>query len=216
MNTSVKPFIIPVFIPHAGCSFRCIFCNQHPLTCTSDALMTAENLRERIRSFLKYKGKHRSPVQVSFYGGNFLGLKEGTIRSLLGEATAFIKNGHVDSIRFSTRPDTITDQRLEILREYPVKTVEIGVQSMDDRVLEKSRRGHSAADTIRSVTLLKRYGFEIGLQMMIGLPTDTEDTAVKSARRIAELEPDFVRIYPTIVLAGSVLAKWYQRGDYHR
>ncbi len=129
-------------------------------------------------------------------------------------AAQFVKEGKVDSIRFSTRPDTITPDRLEILGEFPVATVELGAQSMDDRVLKAAHRGHTAADTAMAVNHLKAAGLEVGLQMMVGLPGDNHHRTLASGRRMADLKPDFVRIYPTLVLADSLLARWYQDGRY--
>ena len=151
---------------------------------------------------------------MSFYGGNFLGLESPKILSLLAEADRFARSGAVDSIRFSTRPDTITPERLDLVSGFPVATVEIGAQSMDDGVLAQSRRGHSAEDTRTAVRRLKARGLEVGLQMMVGLPGDTPEKALETAREIAALSPDFVRIYPTLVLKNSRLATWYHQGRY--
>jgi len=133
---------------------------------------------------------------------------------LLELATDFVNQGHADSIRFSTRPDTISTQRLDLISTYPVETIELGVQSMDDQVLALARRGHSAADTTLAVHQLKAYKFNIGLQMMVGLPGDTEALSFATAGKIAALRPDFVRIYPTIVVKNSQLARRYQNGIY--
>jgi histone acetyltransferase (RNA polymerase elongator complex component) len=209
-----KPFIIPVFIPHAGCPHQCVFCNQVSITGSRGGSIHPENVRRRIQQFLAYNQGHRHPVEIAFYGGNFLGLKMATIRSLLETAAEFVNHGRVDGIRFSTRPDTIDDERLKLLENYPVAAVELGAQSMDDNVLDRARRGHSAADTVRAVEKLKKIHCSIGLQMMIGLPGENEAGALASAREIAGLLPDFVRIYPTVVIADSPLAQWYRQGEY--
>ena len=151
---------------------------------------------------------------MAFYGGNFLGLNKDYIKLLLDESIKFVKNGSIDSIRFSTRPDTIDQERLDILEDYPVSTIEIGVQSMDDRVLLMAKRGHTVLDTENAVAQLKERNYEIGLQMMVGLPGDDETKSLTTAHRIADLSPDFVRVYPTVVLANSRLALCYQKGKY--
>jgi histone acetyltransferase (RNA polymerase elongator complex component) len=151
---------------------------------------------------------------VAFYGGNFLGLEKDYIERLLNVPTKFVKNKEVDAIRFSTRPDTIDHDQIEMIKNYPVTTVEIGAQSMDDRVLDMAKRGHTASDTQTAVFRLKEGGYTIGLQMMVGLPKEDESGSLSTAHRISELEPDFVRIYPTIVLKNSLLAKWYKNGTY--
>ena len=143
-----------------------------------------------------------------------MGQKTDTVEMLLKEATKSVVRGEADSIRFSTRPDTIDRPRLELIRNFPVSTVELGVQSMDPVILKTSRRGHTDLDTERAVNLLKDCQYDIGVQLMIGLPGDNSDRMMKSGRRIANLEPHFVRIYPTLVIQGSPLAKWYQEGKY--
>ena len=209
-----RPFIIPIFLPHAGCPHQCVFCNQTSVTGVRRDIVSPENVERQILEFLEYKGNDRRPVQVAFYGGNFLGLEKDYIERLLNVSTKFVKNKEIDAIRFSTRPDTIDHDRIEIIKNYPVTTFEIGAQSMDDRVLAIARRGHSASDTQRAVTLLKDRHYQIGLQMMVGLPEEDEAGSLSTAYRIGELEPDFVRIYPTIVLKNSLLARWYENGTY--
>jgi histone acetyltransferase (RNA polymerase elongator complex component) len=209
-----RPFIIPIFIPHAGCPHQCVFCNQVSITGAKIKMVTPAELRFQIREFLKHKKENRKPVQIAFFGGNFLGLKTEEIKSLLDSAAEFVSAGQVDGIRLSTRPDTINERCLEMIKDYPVSTVELGVQSMDDQVLALAGRGHSASDTIRAVEQLKERHFRIGLQMMVGLPGDDETGALTTAQRIADLIPDFVRIYPTLVVANSRLAGWYKNGDY--
>jgi len=214
MDNILKNFIIPVFIPHAGCPNQCIFCNQNTVTGEKKGIPSQEELNRIITEFLNYKGKNRGKVQIGFYGGNFLGLGIDRIEQLLCVAAKYVTNGLVDSIRFSTRPDTIDNNNLDFLKNFPVSTIELGVQSMDDSVLALARRGHSSSDTKNAVALLKKKSFNIGLQMMIGLPGDDESRSLYTANRISELSPDFVRIYPTVVLAGSPLAVLYKKGKY--
>jgi len=209
-----RPFIIPIFLPHAGCPHQCVFCNQVAIIGAKHAAVEPHKIRIQIREFLKYKKENRKPVQIAFFGGNFLGLKLEDIKSCLKLAGEFVDRGLVDGIRFSTRPDTIDAARLDILENYPISTVELGVQSMDDQVLALAERGHGAADTIRAVKALKERQLGVGLQMMVGLPGDSEARALSTARKIADLYPDCVRIYPTVVVANSRLAQWFKNGDY--
>ena len=119
-----------------------------------------------------------------------------------------------EGLRFSTRPDTITPERMELLKDYPVSTVEVGAQSMSNRILNCSKRGHSAADTVRAITLLKAAGYRTGIQLMVGLPHETGDDIEINGLAAAALAPDFARIYPTLVLAGSPLANLYRQGRF--
>ena len=212
-KSKAKPFIIPIFIPHAGCPHRCVFCNQSVITGVNSRI-SAVDVHHSVEAFLKYKGARRGKVQIAFFGGNFLGIETEEIEHLLAEAAAFVKAGRVDGIRFSTRPDTIDRARLDMINNFPVATVELGVQSMDDAVLAQAKRGHSSADTTKAVQLLKEFDYEVGVQLMVGLPGDDPGQLLASARRVAELKPDFIRIYPTVVVAGSPLAKLYKAGRY--
>jgi histone acetyltransferase (RNA polymerase elongator complex component) len=175
---------------------------------------SAQQLRHIIGTFLRYKGNRRNTVQIAFYGGNFLGLPPHVIQTLLNGAEEFIRLKQADSIRFSTRPDTITPEQLDRLRGFSVRTIEIGVQSMNDNVLAISRRGHTAQDTINAVRYLKENRYDVGIQMMVGLPGDNQAITLETGRHIIRLAPDFVRIYPTLVIENSVLAQWYHMGRY--
>lgn len=209
-----RPLIIPLFIPHLGCPHCCIFCNQHTITGTSGQTPSPDQIQQEVNRFLKYGRNRPSITQISFYGGSFLGLDQETILSLLGAAMTFVRARKVNSIRFSTRPDTVVDKTLDLLDGFPVSTVELGVQSMHDRVLAIAGRGHRASDTVTAAGLLKDRGYGLGLQMMVGLPEDSDDLAMQTARRMVALTPDFVRIYPTLVLKDSPLAAWFKSGRY--
>jgi histone acetyltransferase (RNA polymerase elongator complex component) len=209
-----QPLIIPLFIPHLGCPHQCIFCNQRAITGKTAKAPSADQIQQEVKRFLRYGKKRPSTTQISFFGGSFLGLEKETILSLLETTMPFVRKNDVDSIRFSTRPDTVSPPALDLLDRFPVSTVELGVQSMNDRVLDAAGRGHRASDTVTAAGLVKKRGYEMGLQMMVGLPADDDDGAMETARRIAALQPDFVRIYPTLVLEGSRLARRFRDGRY--
>jgi len=210
---SNKPFIIPVFLPHAGCPHQCVFCNQSSIT-GSHSTLANKDVRHQIETFLRFRRKRRHDVQIAFFGGNFLGIRTHTMKRLLANAAEYVTAGLADGIRFSTRPDTVDRQRLTSIKDFPVSTIELGVQSMNSSVLKHSNRGHTVADTIKAVLRLKEFDYEVGVQLMVGLPADNTRRTLASARQVARLKPDFVRIYPTVVLAGSPLAVRYKNGDY--
>jgi histone acetyltransferase (RNA polymerase elongator complex component) len=209
-----RPFIVPLFVPHKGCPHRCVFCNQTSITGFEGGRLSRQQVRDVIAEFLAFKGDHRGAAEVAFYGGNFLGLPTPYRQLLLEEAQAFVEKGQVDGIRFSTRPDTIATASLNDVAPYAVGTIEVGAQSMDDTVLDLSRRGHTAADTQRAVKILKAHHVRVGLQIMPGLPGATPESILETGRRVAELKPDFVRIYPTVVVKNTVLETWYHSGRY--
>ncbi len=215
MSNNGSHFIIPVFIPHQGCLHKCVFCNQSAITGVRQSSPMAPNdFHKHVQNYLEYKNEKRKTSEIAFFGGNFLGLKRDRIDSMLKEASLFVKSGQVDGIRFSTRPDTIDPARLDLINTFPVTTIELGVQSMDDTILSKSKRGHTSLDTDKAFFLLKNHGLKTGLQMMVGLPGDDGSHSIDTAEKLTRLCPDYIRIYPTIVLSGSLLAEWYKSGDY--
>lgn len=215
MRKSDKPFIIPVFIPHQGCPHQCVFCNQFQITGTKKSIPpSSDAILSEIDRFLGYNKDPERETQIAFYGGNFLGLEKSRLIEFLDIASNYVQSGKVKGIRFSTRPETINDEILTFLDDYPVATIELGVQSMDDQVLSLSNRGHTRSDTLRAVSCLKQYDFEIGMQMMVGLPGDDEEKSLTTGHAISELLPDFVRIYPAVVLDKSPLAVWFRQGKY--
>jgi histone acetyltransferase (RNA polymerase elongator complex component) len=160
--------------------------------------------------------KRRRPLrtEVAFYGGSFTGMEKEVQVQLLSAVQPLIRNGLIDSVRVSTRPDYVDSQTLDLLREYGVLTVELGVQSMVEKVLRCSRRGHTAEDVLKAVKLLHGGGFEVGVQIMVGLPGDDVRATARTVNRVIQLNPHFVRIYPTLVLKGTLLEQWYRSGRY--
>jgi histone acetyltransferase (RNA polymerase elongator complex component) len=209
-----KPFIIPVFLPRAGCPHRCIYCRPETLTGRKRPGISDTELRAGIEAFLRYRTTRRGNTEIAFFGGNFLGQPLQTIHRLLSVAEEYVRTGRAGGIRFSTRPDSVTPTRLLEVSEYSVTTVELGVQSMDDAVLEQARRGYRAKDVAAAVSLLKNAGVSAGVQLMPGLPGDTPRRSSASTGAVIRAAPDFVRIYPTLVLHGTALADLYTTGRF--
>ena len=207
-----KNYIVPIFIPHLGCPNDCIFCNQKKIAKDYDA-QKEENIKKDIEKYLAlYEGK--KGIELAFYGGSFTALDYPLMHSYLELAKTYIDKGLIDHIRLSTRPDAISQDILDELKSYKVKTIELGAQSMDDDVLDALKRGHKAIDTIRSAKLIKENGFTLGLQMMLGLYKSNESMELESAEKIAALKPDFVRIYPTLVIKDTELLDKLNEGTY--
>ena len=210
---SQRPFIIPIFVPHMGCPHQCVFCNQTSIT-GSNANMSPGSVTERIHDQLRAQRGKPIRREVAFYGGSFTGMEKKVQMQLLSAVQPFIQRGLIDMVRVSTRPDYIDPQTLHVLREYGVKTVELGVQSMVEDVLRCSKRGHTADDVLKAAQLLHGGGFEVGIQIMVGLPGDDAQGYTRTVDRVTQLNPHFVRIYPTLVLKGTLLEKWYRSGRY--
>lgn len=209
----MKTYNIPIFVPHRGCPFDCVFCNQKRIT-GSAAEVTAETVKETIEQYLKTLPREDSIVEAAFFGGSFTGIPICEQTALLKAAKAFKDSGEISGIRLSTRPDYISEEILDNLLKYGVTTIELGVQSMSDDVLKASNRGHSAEDVVKAVELIRRYPFKLGLQMMTGLPGDTDEKSIRTAEKIISLKPDFVRIYPTLVIRDTYLEDMYKNGEY--
>ncbi|MDE5985631.1 MAG: radical SAM protein [Eubacterium sp.] len=201
---------ISIFVPHQGCPCACSFCNQKTIT-GQEKLPDAEDVIRAVQTALNKKGYD---YEIAFFGGSFTAIDRDYMLTLLMAAHPYVKSGQVKGIRISTRPDCVDEAVLDILKKYGVTSIELGAQSMDDEVLAANRRGHTAQDVIRASKLIKAYGFELGLQMMTGLYKDTEQKAVSTAKKIIELAPDTVRIYPTVVLKGTYLAELYLKEEY--
>ena len=207
-----KNSIIPVFVPHLGCPNDCVFCNQRRISghmSPADA-ETVKNAIENAAA-LTPSGTKR---QLAFYGGSFTAIPDGQQLELFEAARPYLEDGTISSIRLSTRPDAIDGAVLARLKKYGVTTVELGAQSMCDEVLERSGRGHTASDVENASRLIKASGFELILQMMTGLPGDTDEKSIKTARRIIALRPDGVRIYPTVIVRDTALYDLWKAGRY--
>ncbi len=210
----MKNFIIPIFVVYKGCPNRCIYCNERITAGNHPDRISEDLFHKTVRAHLERSGVRRSIVQIAFYGGNFTGIERDYQEELLKLAEGYIKKGSVNSIRISTRPDYINRERIDFLKRYSVKTVEIGAQSMNDEVLYRSKRGHTASDVRRALILLKENGFETGVHLMAGLPGDTRDGFYRSVEEIIQLRPDTVRVHPTIVFRDTPLATEYLKGRY--
>lgn len=207
-----KHAIIPIFIPHKGCPNDCIFCNQRKITARS-AAVSPEDVRTTIRTWLTTL-QDVPVVEAAFYGGSFTGIPLEEQRAYLEVAREYKENGAIQKIHLSTRPDYITPEILDNLKEYSVDTIELGVQSFDEDVLRQSRRGHTVQQVYDAVAQIQDYGFELGIQLMIGLPGDTMEKCLHSTRETARLRPQLARLYPTIVLDETDLYEEYRQGMY--
>jgi histone acetyltransferase (RNA polymerase elongator complex component) len=209
----IKHYTIPIFIPELGCPFRCVFCDQEKIT-SRGHVPDSEEVGHIISQYHKSFPRGEKHIEIGFFGGNFTGLALEEQERFLKVALPYLQKGTVQGIRLSTRPDYITDEKLDLLEKYGVTTVELGAQSLVDEVLVQSARGHTADDVGRASRMIRDRGFRLGLQMMIGLPGDSLEKALFTARRIAELGAAETRIYPALVIRGTKLEEWYRSGVY--
>ena len=207
-----KRNIIPVFVPHLGCPNNCVFCNQRKIS-GSVLPANAETVKSAVTEALE-RIPDKSNIQLAFYGGSFTAIPLQEQNELLDAALPFLREGTISSLRLSTRPDAIDESTLIRLRERGVKTIELGAQSMCDEVLEASGRGHEARQTAQAAKLIKKFGFELILQMMTGLPKDTKQRSIETAEELIALKPDGVRIYPTVIIENTALFDMWRAGTY--
>lgn len=208
----MKHYNIPIFISHFGCPNSCVFCNQKKIN-GRETDVSLEDLKNTIDSYLKTLPKN-SKKQVAFFGGTFTGISMGLQKDYLQTVKEYIDRGDVEGIRISTRPDCISVEILEQLKKYGVQTIELGIQSLDDEVLQATDRNYKKDVVDKSAKLIKDYGFELGVQIMLGLPCSTLEKDFETAIKCLEFKPDIARIYPTLVISGTELEKMYLKGEY--
>ncbi len=209
----MRHYNIPVFIPELACPFRCVYCNQYNIsgTCKAPEPKEVNGIIEKHLQTIDYMN---NDVEIAFFGGSFTALPQEQQNVYLEIAKPWIDSRKIKGIRISTRPDYIDEEILQNLKNNHVTAIELGAQSLNDKVLSLAGRGHNAAQIERAAIMIRNMGFETGLQMMTGLPGDTEKSTMETAHRIIELGAQTTRIYPTLVIEDTDLAELYQQGKY--
>jgi histone acetyltransferase (RNA polymerase elongator complex component) len=208
----VKKVTVPFFISHQGCPHTCVFCDQRAISNSSGDIPTVEEILAKIGTWRGTAGER--PLEAAFFGGTFTALPVAVQDNLLQPLQGLLASGEISSVRISTRPDYIDDATVSRLARKGVTIIELGVQSMDDEVLDLSVRGHSAADSEAAIRCIRDGGLTVGAQLMPGLPGDTPSKSFHSLQRVIAAGADFLRFYPVIVLRGTALARRFQSGDY--
>jgi len=208
-----KEYIIPVFVPHLGCPQLCTFCDQRTISGEQNQV-TASDVEATIEYYLKnFKDTDRY-VEVAFFGGSFTAIPEEKQNELLEAVQPYIKAKKVNSIRCSTRPDAIDKKTLKRLKKYHMKVIELGVQSSNEYILSKCKRGHTFEEVKKASKLIRRAHIKLGHQIMLGLPEATEKDDYQTAKDSIKLKPAMVRIYPVLVIKGTELEREYNNGEY--
>lgn len=210
---SLKHSNISIFVPHIGCPNKCSYCNQKHITGTFKA-PTVRDVAIGVKNAQTNPNYCPETTEIAYFGGSFTAINRNYMLRLLRVANRFVKNGTVSGIRISTRPDAIDEEILTLLKQYGVTSIELGAQSLNDRVLRMNNRGHTSADVEKASKLIREFGFELGLQIMTGLYGDNDNSTIKTTEKIIAIKPDTVRIYPTIVLQDTDLAALYADGIY--
>ena len=208
-----KQYIIPIFVPHLGCPNDCIFCNQRSIS-GQQKMITKEEIEKTIDGYLKNIKDKEAKIEVAFFGGSFTGIDVEKQEEFLQVAYEYIKQGKIQSIRVSTRPDYIDKAILKRLKKYKVETIELGVQSANDYILKRANRGHTFEDVKKASRLIRWYGFKLGHQMMVGLPESTRLDEINTAKELIKLKPKMVRIYPVLIIKNTKLEKEFLEENY--
>lgn len=203
---------IPIFIAHKGCPNQCVFCNQK--TIAQEENQSFDEIKQTIETALSHADKD-DRIEIAFFGGSFTGIPMEEMHALLAIAKGYLSDGRITGIRLSTRPDYISKEILDILAAYGVTDIELGVQSLSDKVLTACKRGHTAQTTLSACRMIKEYGkFRLVGQMMLGLPCADSEDELQTAKTLLDIGVDALRIYPTVVLANTPLEKIYAEGNY--
>ena len=207
----MKHINVALFVSDLGCPHRCSFCNQKTI---SDKITppNATDVEKAVETALSTS--ECNDGEIAFFGGSFTAIDRGYMLELLSKAYDYVSRGMFKGVRISTRPDCIDTDVLAVLKKYGVTSIELGCQSMDDEVLRLNNRGHASDCVPIAAKLIKDFGFELGVQMMTGLYGDTREKSIETARKLIALEPDTVRIYPTVVLESTELERLYRKGEY--
>ena len=210
----IKKYIIPVFISHLGCNNDCVFCNQRKISGTIKPVK-AEDVKNIIDTYLEYFNKDEEKnIELAFFGGSFTGIELEKQIEYLEVVQPYIEQNRIQSIRLSTRPDYINVEILEMLKKYNVDTIELGVQSLDERVLKIAKRGHTVEDVENASKLINKYGFTLGHQIMLGLPESSLEKEIETARKSLKMLPKIVRLYPVLVISKTKLEEMYYDKEY--
>lgn len=215
MSTMSKNhYIIPIFVPMEGCPHQCVFCNQDKITNSDEEKVDGQFVRDTIDEYISTIQNKDATIEVSFFGGTFTGIPIEKQNELLAVAKEYKDKCIIDKIHMSTRPDYIDVNILDNLKRFDVDVIELGVQSLDEEVLRESGRGHSVEDVTRASKLINDYGITLGHQIMLGLPSDTEEKDIYSVKESIKMNPKIARIYPSLVITDTPMAKMFKRGTY--
>jgi len=207
-----KHYTIPFFIPHEGCPFKCVFCDQRDIT--GREKINPEHMADTVNKHLSTIREDDAVIEIGFFGGTFTGLPEDVQEKYLSSVYPFFENGTVDGIRLSTRPDMIDEKKLGFLKSRGVTCIELGVQSMSDKVLQAVKRGYTPGVVEEASMMVRKQGFILGHQMMVGLPLSGRGEEYHTARKARELGAEEVRIYPLVVIKGTELAEMWRSGHF--
>ena len=203
--------IIPIFIPHAGCPYKCVYCDQHAIS-GAVVMPSVEEIHSIIKRNLKSMSKNEK-IGIGFFGGTFTSLPSEWQEKYLKAVRPYIKK-RVHELRMSTHPEAVSEESIRRFKKHGGRLVELGIQSLDREVLKKIKRQVSFKVVKEANKIIKKSGLKTGVQIMVGLPGDNLERSKRTVKKLIQLRPETARIYPAIVLKGTELATRYRKGQY--
>ncbi len=193
---------------------HCVYCAQDRQTGTAPSPVPAILAEAEKALNAMPLCSESGPRELAFYGGTFTALPVEERRACLAMLERVRAAGRITHARCSTRPDALAPAVLDELRAAGVSLIELGIQSFDSAALSASRRGYSGEAALAACRTVQDSGFELGIQLLPGMPGCTPDVFLKDAEQALALRPSCLRFYPCLVPEGTVLARWLAEGRY--
>ena len=202
----MKNYIIPIIIPNS--QEKTLLTNQKYIITKKDKI-TVEEVKNIIEEHLKKVNKEEYNVEVAFSGLDGVNQEE-----FLQIAYEYVKNKQIDSIRITTKANYINRSFLKLLKKYKIKAIELEIQTINEYVLKNIGAIYNVKDIKKASKLIKRKRFDLGLQMMVGLPESSRLDELNTAKEIVKMKPKIASVTPVLVEKGTSLEKEYQEKRY--
>jgi len=209
MNKPEKCLIYPLFIPNEACPGSCVYCDQSKITGAEN--FDLDQAVRDVQAFIQRNPDRNK--EIAFYAGTFTAMPVQQQEAVLHRIHTLLDA--TSSIRISTHPQFINAEVLARCKIYRVKTIELGIQDFCEVPLKRSGRNYSPEKALAAAQAVREAGFILGVQLIPGLPGSDQYTLSENQRQLLQLRPDLLRLYPLIVISGTVLAKMYHSGEYH-
>lgn len=196
--------IIPVFLPHLGCIDRCIYCNQGYIT-----NVLSDDVRSVIKTSLDV---NKDAFEVGLYGGNIFNVAPPLLKTLFEYFKPY--RDRITNFRISTKPVPLKEETIDILKSNNVSIIELGMPAFNNKILRKLNRQHTVDEFLMSFNVLKNEGFNVAIQVMVGLPGESWSDIKTTSYNIIQLKPYYIRIYPLAVIEGTPLETMFRKGTF--
>jgi len=219
----IFPDVPKSYTPESPAVLRAKLCNYEP----------RRQVDERLRILLSM-GHPADKVELIIMGGTFLAYPERYQYQFIKDCYDGLNGSESPNLEIAkqinettehrcvglcieTRPDWCREEEVIRMLEFGATRVELGVQTLDDGIYQLVKRGHSVAEVIKATKLLKEYGFKVYYHWMPGLPGSSPEHDLDLSRELFNndnFRPDGLKLYPTLVIAGTELETWYRDDRY--